>query len=162
MGFRGFLGGGLVVRSDPHRPEIAIRWFFFRPFWAFGTWRHSGPGRKTQKRNFPALEALLGEKIRPPERFLLEIPRLLFLRFTFWPTGAHGRGIAETLLVFSPVWRLALGEIPGGNQENRTRRAPGGPHSERGPETERIFSGNDAGPFGVSLEVFLARSEGGV
>ena len=34
----------------------------FGPFWAFGTRRNSGPGRKTQKHNFPVLGALLWEK----------------------------------------------------------------------------------------------------
>ena len=47
-------------RPDPHGQEIA-KYLVFGPFWprtALGTKRNSG--RKTEKRNFPVLEALWG------------------------------------------------------------------------------------------------------
>ena len=102
---------------------------------ALGTWRNSGPGQKTRKRNFPVLG---GGGIRPHKRVLLLSPAIL-LRFPFYGLadqtatdgnpqstgfeGGFGRGRPSALRV-----------IPGSKQKSSTRRAPGAPHSTRGPE----------------------------
>ena len=46
-----------------------VNYWGFGPFWAAGTERNSGPGPKTEKRNFLDLGALLGGKSGRPKNF---------------------------------------------------------------------------------------------
>ena len=115
-------------RPDPQGQEIAKYWFF-RPFWprtALGTERNSG--RKTEKHNFPVLEALLGGGSSRPKSFS---PKLrIFFTFSFWPLGQpdpQGREItkceiAKSLGHFGPRQPLALREIPGQKRKSTTSR----------------------------------------
>ena len=66
----------------------------FGPFWAAGTWRNSGPGRKTAKRNFPELGALLGGKSVRPKSFSPKLRNFFFI-FRFGRTDLNGREIAK-------------------------------------------------------------------
>ena len=52
--FSATFSGTTFFRSDPHRSEKVISWYF-GPFWAAGTRRISGIGPKTAKHNFPVL-----------------------------------------------------------------------------------------------------------
>ena len=51
--FPATFSGITSFRSDPHRSETVI-WWYFGLFWAAGTEENSGTGPKTEKRNFPA------------------------------------------------------------------------------------------------------------
>ena len=58
-------------RADPQGREIA-KYGFSGPFWpraALGTWGNSGPGSKTDKRDFPERGAHLGGKSVRPKGF---------------------------------------------------------------------------------------------
>ena len=61
MVFCNFLRNNLFPRRIPTWSETVINWDF-GPFWAAGTWRNSGPGPKTEKRNFPVLVVPKREK----------------------------------------------------------------------------------------------------
>ena len=52
--------------TTPTQSQRVIYWVF-GPLWSAGTQRNSGPGSKTEKRNFPVLGALFGRKkyVRP-------------------------------------------------------------------------------------------------
>ena len=118
-GARGTFGGknvatlaGMVFRnsffrSDPHRLNTVI-WWYFGPFWAWGTLRNSGPRPKTEKTQFPGARGTLGGENPPPQKFLPEIAQL-FYTFHFGRPDPQGREIAKHWL-FGPFWpRTALG-----------------------------------------------------
>ena len=111
----------LLFRLDPHQSETVI-WCFFGPFRAFGTWRNSGPRRKTRKTQFPGARGTFGGEIRPPTKFLLEIPQL----FYFFPPGPPRTENCK-ILVFKAILAYntlptALGKIPGRKQKNAISR----------------------------------------
>ena len=59
MVFHNFLRNNFFSGQTPTWSGTVIYWGF-GPFWAAGTWRNSGPGPKTENRNFPELGGLLG------------------------------------------------------------------------------------------------------
>ena len=69
--------------------------FFFGPFWAFGTERNSGPGRKTQKHNLPVLGGTFwggnpaAQKVSPRNSATFE-------HVMSWPTGTPRVETCET------------------------------------------------------------------
>ena len=84
-------------RPHPQGREIVKCWFL-RPFWprtAFGTWKNLGPGRKTEKRNFPVLGALLGKQFSRPKKFP---PTFRILTFIFHVLADPGAGNREILV----------------------------------------------------------------
>ena len=64
------------------------------PVLALGTQRNSGPGRETQKCNFPVLEALLRGKSSRPKSFSQKL-RNFFHTFRFGRPDPQGRKIAK-------------------------------------------------------------------
>ena len=61
----------LFFQSDPHRSETVI-WWYFGPFWAWGTCRNSRPGparAENTKMQFPSARGTFGGEIRPPKKF---------------------------------------------------------------------------------------------
>ena len=103
MVFCNFLGNNLVFGLTATWSETVIYWGI-GPFWAAGTYRNSGPGPKTEKRNFPELGGLLGA----PQKFLSKSAQLSYI-LHFGRPDPHGREIAKYW--FSrPFWpRTALG-----------------------------------------------------
>ena len=89
-------------------------------FWAFGTWRSSGPGRKTRKRNFPVLEALFFWS-ESPERFSSKHRNFFTFHVLADQTRADGKSRTEGYRFhFGPGQPLALRAVPGGKRKNAT------------------------------------------
>ena len=65
MVFRNFLGNNFFSGRTP-RWSLRVIYSVVGPFWAAG---NSGPGSKTEKRDFPDLGALLGGKSDRPKIF---------------------------------------------------------------------------------------------
>ena len=91
----------------------------FGPFVAAGTYRNSGPGSKTEKRDFLELGALFGKKSVRPKSFSQKVRK--FLTFCVLaeriPTGGKSQNTG-VLGPFGPGKPLALREIPGRTKKN--------------------------------------------
>ena len=98
----------------------------FGPFWASGTQRNSGPGRKRPKTQFPGARGTFGVEIRTPQKCLTESAQLFYI-LCFDRPDPHGQEIAEYWF-FRPFWpRAALGtkRNPGPGPKTGKRNFPG-------------------------------------